>query len=107
LLSQTAVFQDLATVAPSPKLIPYTVNSPLWSDAALKQRWMALPTGTQIQFSPTGEWSFPNGSVFVKHFALQTNENDPSLLRRLETRLLVRDTNGAAYGVTSNGGPTT
>jgi len=100
LLSETGVFQDLATLTPSPKLVPYTVNSPLWSDAALKQRWMALPTGTQIQFSPTGEWSFPNGSVFVKHFTLQTNENNPSLLRRLETRLLVRDTNGAAYGVT-------
>jgi hypothetical protein len=39
--------------------------------------------------------------VFVKNFDLvvdQTNTNTP--LRRLETRLLVRDINGAVYGVT-------
>src|ERR1041385_5028188 len=100
LLSQTGVFQDLANLTPSPRLIPYTVNSPLWSDAALKQRWLALPTNTLIHFASTGEWTFPNGSVFVKHFSLQTNETNPNLLRRLETRLLVRDTNGTAYGVT-------
>jgi uncharacterized repeat protein (TIGR03806 family) len=100
LLSQTGAFQDLPSLTPSPRLIPYTVNSPLWSDAAQKQRWMALPTNTLIHFAPTGEWTFPNGTVFVKHFALQTNESDPNSLRRLETRLLVRDTNGTAYGVT-------
>jgi hypothetical protein len=38
--------------------------------------------------------------VFVKTFELQTNTSDPTSLLRLETRLLVRDTNGAVYGVT-------
>jgi mono/diheme cytochrome c family protein len=38
--------------------------------------------------------------VFVKTFQLQTNQSDPNSLLRLETRLLVRDTNGAVYGVT-------
>ena len=100
LLSQTGVFQNLLSLTPSPKLIPYTVNSPLWSDAAIKDRWMSLPNGTLINFATTGEWTFPNGTVFVKHFSLQTNETNPNQLRRLETRLLVRDTNGTAYGVT-------
>lgn len=100
LLSQTGAFADLATLTPTNGLIPYTVNSPLWSDAAVKTRWVAVPTNTTIAFTPTGEWSFPNGTVFVKHFALATNDTNPDLLRRLETRLLVRDTNGTVYGAT-------
>ncbi len=32
-------------------LIPYTVNSPLWSDGAVKSRWMALPANTNIHFA--------------------------------------------------------
>jgi uncharacterized repeat protein (TIGR03806 family) len=100
LLSQTGAFSDLATLTPNPGLVPYTVNSPLWSDAAIKTRWLALPTNTFISFSPTGEWTFPGGTVFVKHFELPVNDADPTIRRRLETRLLVRDTNGTVYGAT-------
>ncbi len=75
--------------------------------APSKIRYLAVPNngGTitpdeQITFAPTGTWTFPAGTVFVKTFELQTNTSDPSSLRRLETRLLVRDINGAVYGVT-------
>lgn len=97
-LSQTRVFSDLASLKPAPGLIPYTVNSPLWSDGAVKLRWIALSTNTFIGFAPTGEWTFPEGTVFVKHFALRVIETNPAVLRRLETRLIVRDTNGYVYG---------
>lgn len=100
LLSTTGAFADLASLTPASALVPYTVNSPLWSDAARKERWMALPTNTTVGFSPMGEWTFPAGTVFVKHFDLPDNETNPASLHRLETRLLVRDTNGGAYGVT-------
>jgi uncharacterized repeat protein (TIGR03806 family) len=100
LLSQTGAFQDLPSLTPNSSLIPYNVNSPLWSDGAVKQRWMALPTNTFVHFTPTGEWSFPNGSVFVKHFDLPMDDTNPNILRRLETRFLVRDTNSAVYGIT-------
>jgi len=100
LLSQTGAFSDLATLTPAPGLIPYEVASPLWSDGAVKTRWFAIPTNTAIGFAPTGEWTFPAGSVFVKHFELPTSDTDPSILKRLETRLLVRDTNGTVYGAT-------
>ncbi|MEO7723903.1 MAG: hypothetical protein ABIU29_04330, partial [Chthoniobacterales bacterium] len=85
---------------------PFSVNSPLWSDGALKSRWMAVPNdgppydpGEQIDFVPTGEYTFPNGTVFVKEFDLVVNEQTQEK-KRLETRLLVRDENGAVYGVT-------
>jgi uncharacterized repeat protein (TIGR03806 family) len=79
-------------------LIPYNVNSPLWSDGAVKLRWMALPTNAVIGFAPNGEWTFPAGTVFVKNFELPVDDTNPKILRRLETRLLVRDTSGAVYG---------
>jgi len=99
LLSQTGAFLDPASMTPSEGLIPYTVNTPLWSDGAFKSRWMALPTNGVIGFAPTGEWTFPSGSVFVKHFELAVDDTDPAAAhRRLETRFLVRDTNGTVFG---------
>jgi hypothetical protein len=105
-LSATGAFSDVLNVVPTDGLIPYLPNSPLWSDGALKNRWMAVPNDgppyaadEQIGFAPTGEWSFPNGTVFVKEFDLVVNALTQEK-KRLETRLLVRDENGAVYGVT-------
>ncbi len=98
LLSETGVFADLASLKPAAGLLPYAVNSPLWSDGAVKQRWIALATNTTIGFAAKGEWTFPSGTVFVKHFDLPVSDTDPSVTRRLETRLLVCDTNGTVYG---------
>ncbi len=98
LLSQTGAFTDLLNLQPADGMIPYGVNSPLWSDGAQKQRWFVLPTQTKIGFSDTGEWKFPAGTVFVKNFSLPVDDNDPAVQHRLETRLLIRDTSGTVYG---------
>lgn len=107
LLSETGVFTNTAAMQPFGGLIPYVPNTPLWSDGALKTRYMSVPNrggpftpDEQISFAPTGPWTFPSGTVFVKTFELQTNQSDTNSVRRLETRLLVRDINGAVYGVT-------
>ena len=107
LLSQTGAFSDTPALAPAAGLIPFTVNSPLWSDGAIKTRWMALPndgapygTNEQVSFSATNEWSFPGGTVFVKHFEIGIDATNSAARKRLETRLLVRDTNNAVYGLT-------
>ena len=102
------MFTNTAGLYTTNGLVPYDVIEPLWSDGAVKTRWLAVPNnGTpytpdeQISFAPTGEWSFPSGTIFVKHLELVTDETNPAApRRRLETRLLVRDTNGAVYGVT-------
>ena len=99
-LSKTGLFNDLAELKPANFLIPYTVNTPLWSDGAIKTRWFTVPTNSVIGFSANGEWTFPAGSVFVKQFELPVDETNPKILRRLETRILVRDTNGYVYGAT-------
>ncbi|HSU66821.1 MAG TPA: PQQ-dependent sugar dehydrogenase [Tepidisphaeraceae bacterium] len=100
LLSQTGAFADTAKMIPAPGLVPYTVNSPLWSDGAVKSRWVAVPGDAKVTFAEKGEWAFPNGTVFVKHFELAVDDRHPEVHRRLETRLLVRDASGSAYGVT-------
>ena len=107
LLSQTGVFSDTPSMTPMAGLIPYVPNVPLWSDGAAKTRYMGVPNNggaltpdEQIAFAPTGSWTFPAGTVFVKTFELNTDTSNSNVLRRLETRLLVRDINGAVYGVT-------
>jgi uncharacterized repeat protein (TIGR03806 family) len=99
-LSAAGAFANVSTMAPTAGLVPYTVNTPLWSDAALKSRWTALASGTTVAFAPTGEWSWPNGTVFIKNFSLGTDDTNPAVVKRLETRVLVRDAHGAVYGVT-------
>jgi uncharacterized repeat protein (TIGR03806 family) len=107
LLSLTGVFTNTPSMTATAGLIPYSVNAPVWSDFAAITRYAAIPShdapctpDQQIAFSPTGAWTFPAGSVFVQTFEIATNEANPTAMRRLETRLLVRRTNGAVYGVT-------
>ena len=98
LLSQTGAFKDTRNLVPGDGLIPFELVLPFWSDGADKLRWIAVPR-EKIGFAPTGEWTFPAGTVFVKTFELPTDAAHPAIQRRLETRLLVRDSNGGVYGV--------
>jgi uncharacterized repeat protein (TIGR03806 family) len=107
-LSATGAFTDTPSRTPASGLIPYVPNTPLWSDNAVKSRYLALPYNgglippdQQMGFASTGQWTFPSGTVFVKNFDLVVNATNASVpVRRLETRLLVRNTNGSVYGVT-------
>lgn len=106
-LSELGAFTDLETLTPVTGLIPYKVNSPLWSDRAVKKRWMALPNDgqfdraeEQITFSESGEWEFPAGTVFVKHFDLPRTTDPNGETFRVETRFFIIDENGTGYGLT-------
>ncbi len=99
-LADTGVFADLTNLTPNIGIVGYDVNVPFWSDNAQKTRWFSIPrlTGT-IGFSRNGNWSFPPGTVWVKHFELELTNGVPESARRLETRLLVRTATGV-YGAT-------
>lgn len=99
LISQLGVFTDLAKMAPAPGVIPYQMSTPLWSDGAKKARWMIVPTDShqQVEAAPDGSWSFPVGTVFVKHFELEQADGSS---HRLETRFLVHGQDERYYGVT-------
>ena len=93
-LSETGAFDDTATLAPAPALVPYDVTVPFWVGDARKQRWVAVPDDPErIRFAATGEWAFPAGTVFVKHFERADGT-------RLETRLLACEPSGKVHGAT-------
>ncbi len=98
LLSETGVFADVRALTPAPGLLPFELVLPFWSDGAVKTRMAAIPEG-KVRFSPTGEWKFPPGTVFVKTFDLPVDAAHPQDRRRLETRLLVLGRDGSVYGV--------
>ena len=94
LLSDTGAFENLATLQVADGIVPYRPNAKLWSDGADKLRWIAVPTGRTISFAETGSWSFPAGSVFIKHFEIGAER------RRIETRFEVVKEGGGTYLVT-------
>ena len=71
-------------------VIVYEMNSPLFTDYASKQRFIALPKGTQINYTSEGVLDFPKGTILIKNFyyqdsELKTENNDVII----ETRLLI------------------
>ena len=97
-LSETGLFASTKDHVPAPGLIPYSVNAELWSDHAVKERFLALPGDSQIEFdtveypqpapgAPRG-WRFPDGTVVVKTFSMDMEQGKPASRRRLETRIL-------------------
>jgi uncharacterized repeat protein (TIGR03806 family) len=87
-LSETGLFASTQDLTPAVGVIPYDVNSPLWSDGAQKQRYLAVPGDAKIKYAKEGAWGFPDGSVLVKTFSLDTETGNPASRRRLETRIL-------------------
>lgn len=98
-LSETPAFRDLSQLTIAPGILPYDVQNPLWSDGARKRRWVALPSGSAIEFSEDGPWTFPTGSVFIKHFGMALDERQPDDVWRLETRFLIASESGGYYGL--------
>lgn len=99
-LADTGAFSNLTALTPNAGIVPYEINLPFWSDNALKTRWFSVPnTNLTITFNPNNTWSFPTGAVWIKHFDLELTNGVPGSRKRLETRFIVRNTNGV-YGMT-------
>jgi len=93
-LSETGLFESVPGHVLPASILPYSVNSPLWSDGTTKSRFLALPgANPRIETSPTKAWGLPNGTVLVKSFGLELTEGDPATFRWIETRLLTRQQN--------------
>ena len=92
LLSATGCVDPQDPTKPAAGLIPYDVNSPLWSDGADKERYLAIPDGATITINPDQDWDLPIGSVAMKTFSVGG--------KRIETRLFMRHDDGGWGGYT-------
>lgn len=105
LLSRTGAFTDMLSRTSVEGCISYEENVAFWSDAAVKSRWMCVPNdgshntaAEKIVFSEEEPWTFPVGTVFIKHFDMEAEEGHPQSVFPLETRFLVVGTEGY-YGL--------
>jgi uncharacterized repeat protein (TIGR03806 family) len=89
-ISASGLYSDTAAEELAPGILPYSVNSPLWSDGTYKSRFLALPNTAQIEFSRDGHWQFPSGTVLVKNFYVQRITDDPASRQLVETRFLIK-----------------
>ena len=89
-LAETGCLDPTRPAIPPAGAIGYSVNSPLWSDGADKDRWLFVPEGKKIGVGPDGDFDVPPGSVAVKTFSVAG--------RKIETRLFARYEDGGWAG---------
>lgn len=94
-LTAYGLFRDMARQEPAKGVLPYDVNTPLFSDYTIKFRFVKLPPGTRARYHETEAFDFPVGTILVKTFAMPRDLRDATKGRRLiETRLLIRKPEG-------------
>lgn len=77
------------------KMVPYDLNTPLFSDYALKSRAIYIPEGETIQYDDNDVFDFPVGAVIFKTFYFAADAREPEKdLRLIETRVLIRHEEG-------------
>lgn len=86
LLSATGCVDPSDPSQPATGTIRYDVNSPLWSDGSVKERWMAIPDSQQIGIDASGDFLHPIGTVLVKSFRIAG--------QLVETRLFIHHDDG-------------
>lgn len=85
----------LADLSPADDVIPYDLNTALFSNYAEKLRFIKVPTGKQIIYNDTTWLNMPVGTVLIKNFYFPNDFQHPEKGRKIiETRLLVNEENG-------------
>ena len=98
-LSEYGLFADMnaagATLVPARAGIPYDLNTPLFSDYAVKYRVLHIPEGTQAHYRENDAFAFPVGTIISKTFSFPADFRKPDEnVRRIETRLLIHQPDG-------------
>jgi len=114
------LLSDGQTLSLQQTVLPYSLNTPLFSDYSHKLRTLWFPTGAQMNYTASGPLQFPVGAVVTKSFyyprapgqtagaigALKSEQVDGGETvdlashQMLETRLMVREPTGRWGAVT-------
>jgi uncharacterized repeat protein (TIGR03806 family) len=89
-LSAYRFFSDIRARTPAPRVTPYALNTPLFSDYAEKQRYLYVPAGRTAVYSATGVLDLPVGAALIKTFEYGRG----AAFRPIETRVLLHRATG-------------
>lgn len=67
-LSQVGLYADIESKTLAAGVVEFAPAYALWSDGAVKTRWILLPEGESIDTSDMNRWNFPVGTKFFKEF---------------------------------------
>ncbi|TXF75984.1 hypothetical protein [Chryseobacterium sp.] len=97
-LSTYAFFTgDLKNLIPTHKVIPYEPSSSLFTDYALKKRFIWMPEGTKSTFDGDNKTlNFPVGTVLIKNFYYTTIQPN-NTTKIIETRLMIKKSSGWTF----------
>lgn len=95
LLSETGLFKDGAKQIPADGVHPYALVNELFTDYALKKRFVFVPQGKVATYQDSESLDFPVGSVLVKNFGYSADLSKPDeQFKLIETRLLIHREDG-------------
>ncbi len=87
LISGTGMYANLAAKQISPDVTPFEVNAPLWTDGAIKQRYVAVPAGQAVVYDDTADtYGYPDHAMVIKNFSVDTIPGNPASRILFETR---------------------
>jgi len=85
----------ISDLIPVEDVIPYDVNTPLFSNYAEKLRFVKFPKGTHASYRDSTAFDFPVGTILIKNFYYPLDFRKPVGPRKIiETRLLVHQPGG-------------
>ena len=89
-LEEYGFFIHADAQVPTLGVVPYRLNTPLYSDGAEKLRFVYVPEGQKVGLGEDGLLQFPVGSAIIKTFAFGQGEDR----RLIETRVLLHRADG-------------
>ena len=81
---------ELQDMKPVEGVLPYDLNSSLFTDYSLKKRFIWMPEGSSATYNGDGELlNFPTGTILIKNFYYE-NVLPNNVKRVIETRLMIK-----------------
>ena len=85
---------EMKNLQASSSILPYEPASSLFTDYALKSRFISIPTSEKVKIHE-GNFQFPTGTILIKNFYYPADFNKPEEnLKIIETRLLIHSEKG-------------
>ena len=95
-LSEYHLFKgEMNLLEPNERVLPYDLNSTLFTDYAHKARFVFVPKDATVSYQENDALDLPVGSCYIKNFYYPFDFRDEKKGRKIiETRLLIHRENG-------------